>query len=246
MAIVLWSGGLDSTLVLHNLAMQISRKEREHQSITALSISHDQVPAREILKTAREKIKKVFEERELNSYINYIEVSISHSNNSGVEVYGGVTQPAVWLTTASLYCKEKDTIFMGYHAGDDYWRYRHEAETAVINFLKTMDKNNVTLDYPLSLYYKSDIIKMLKNKGLYDVCWYCENPITGDIPKPCGSCPPCKCHRTALLQIENKLDSNPTCDNVVVSDKKIDNSIKELEKTVQSIETLKAPEVKGS
>lgn len=40
----------------------------------------------------------------------------------------------------------------------------------------------------------------MKERGLYDKCWYCENPSKND--EVCGECTPCELHRTALWQLE--------------------------------------------
>lgn len=215
MAVVLFSGGCDSTLVLYNLAMQMARGQNgDRQRIIALSINHDQIAAGPKLHYVREQIEHEFRKRELTSDINFIELSIKHNLTNGVTGHGGVTHPIIWLSIAAMYCRDKDSIYLGYHTGDDYWMYKHEAETAFLNMAKVMDKNQVTIEYPLRGYHKPEIITELKAKGLYDLCWYCESEANVLTTKPCGTCYPCKCHQTALLQIEKGLDKDSISLNI--------------------------------
>jgi len=195
MPVVLFSGGCDSTLVLYDLAMKVL-KSNFSEHITAVSINHDQVPANFQQKTAREKIKAEFEKREL-TFIRYIEVDIKQYGGD-VEP-SGIAHPVIWLPTATLYLHKEDSLYLGYHSGDDYWIYRSHAELAVTNFCSVLDKT-IKLVYPLEGYYKLQIIKNLRARGLYDLCWYCEYPTKEN--KPCGTCVPCKAHRTALWQLE--------------------------------------------
>jgi len=174
------------------------QKNLEGGTLTALSICHDQVGAQNQQREAREKIKEEFIKRELN-HVQYIEVEMKHTIGA---VYNatGLIQPCMWLPISTMYCHQTDTIFLGYHEGDDFWARRHEAEKSFSGFCAVQDKT-VSVVYPLEYKSKANIIMELKDRGLYDMCWYCENPNKVE-NKPCGECAPCKTHRTALWQIE--------------------------------------------
>lgn len=62
--VVLFSGGCDSTLVLYRRAMEALKTNSYHR-VKALSITHDQIPAQQKQKQAREAIRKEFEARQL-------------------------------------------------------------------------------------------------------------------------------------------------------------------------------------
>jgi PP-loop superfamily ATP-utilizing enzyme len=59
MAIILFSGGCDSTLVLYNKAME-ALKSGSLDRIKAISINHPQIINGPRLKIARDKIKTIF------------------------------------------------------------------------------------------------------------------------------------------------------------------------------------------
>ena len=206
MSVVLFSGGCDSTLVLYEQAMRRMKKDApEYPAIIALSISHDQIPSQVQQKEAREKIKVEFKKRELDRYVNFLEIDIKQTGG-GIGNIGGLMQPIIWVPTASLYCSSNDSVYFGYHKGDDYWMYKTESETAFYNFCKVQDKLEVKIEYPLKDMTKSNVINNLKERGLYDFCWYCEKPIkVSDKPEytSCGECYPCHTHKTALWQLDN-------------------------------------------
>lgn len=206
MAIVLFSGGCDSTLVLHNL---LKESVKEYRSITALSISHCQVPANDQNKISRDLFQIEMRKRELLGSVNFADITINNINGCVTEGSGGgLTQPIIWATMAMLYARSEDVLYFGYHKGDDFWSYRHEFETAIQNVCKICSKT-VKIEYPLQDLYKYQIIRQLKERGLYDNCWYCEYPTIDN--KPCGDCAPCRTHRTALWQLENFGTSGAKC-----------------------------------
>lgn len=198
--VTLFSGGCDSTLVLYQLAMDLQRAN-SYEKITALSINHQQVPSVTQQKNARVMIKAEFERRELAKYVNFIELDINTSQLAmDLTQIRGLMQPGIWLAHVVAYCASTDSVYCGYHKGDDFWTRRHEAEVAFKNFAALQEKD-LTLKYPLIEKRKSDIIRELKDRGLYDLCWYCEvNDDTATVP--CGNCYPCDCHQLAIFELE--------------------------------------------
>lgn len=209
MSVVLFSGGCDSTLVLYKLAMQ-KMQHNDYKSLIALSIDFSGINANTVQKQAREKIKKEFEHRELNKQISYVEMEIKENSDTRHINIAGLMQPGIWLSYSTMYLSSGDTLYCGYHKGDDYWMYKHEAETAFHNYCKLQDKI-VNIEYLLMDYVKADVIKELQLRGLYDLCWYCEGIGRGVITdKPCGTCYPCKCHKLALYDLEQIKYTAPT------------------------------------
>ena len=200
MAMVLYSGGCDSTLVLYNL-LKDNKRTSGCAKIHALSVVHCQVGANEQNKTARKLFEAEMLKRELYDVV-FSDIKIETDFNCSANLGGewGLTQPIIWAINAVLYAKNEDTIYFGYHSGDDFWIHRVAFEEAIQNMCKVCNKN-IKLEYPLKFMSKAEIIKELKVRGLYDLCWYCEYPTIGNTP--CGNCLPCKLHRTALWQIDN-------------------------------------------
>ncbi len=198
MAVVLFSGGCDSTLVLYNIL-------KEKELVTAISVNHCQVPAINQNKHSRELFKKEMEKRELTN-CSYCEVDINNSCGC-VQDINGLSQPIIWAIVAMLYIRNGETIYFGYHAGDDFWSHKTEFENVINNACAICGKE-VKIEYPLQYMTKAQIIQKLKQRGLYDFCWYCEYPTSES--KPCGNCQPCRTHRTALWQIETFGDTEIT------------------------------------
>lgn len=193
--LVLFSGGCDSTLVLYNQSMELLKAGQSYKKIKALSINHYQIPSQMQQQLARKKIQEEFIARQLP--VEWIDISITCNSDIGSS---GLIQPAIWIANALLYLDNGDILYAGYHKGDDYWFCRDKAEIAFNSFSSIIDKQ-CFLKYPLQFWNKSDIIEELKERKLYDLCWYCETLAITD--KPCGECIPCKTHRTALWQLDN-------------------------------------------
>lgn len=200
MSIVLFSGGCDSTLVLYNLLMNDYKTGNNFTTITALSINHCQIIANEQNKKARENFRGEIRKRGLDHLVSFCDVDINSTCGSihSIGEYG-LSQPIIWSAIAMLYMHFDDTIYLGYHRGDDFWEYRTEFENIILNVCKICDKK-INIEYPLRGMEKSEIIQTLKDRGLYDICWYCEYPTSDN--NPCGKCVPCRTHRTALWQNE--------------------------------------------
>jgi 7-cyano-7-deazaguanine synthase in queuosine biosynthesis len=202
MALVLFSGGCDSTLLLHDLLKENSHNRGIHSDIIALSINHDQIGANELNKIARTVFKFEMQRRELiTDNCIFGEVDINGQSGAVVTSIGayGLSQPIIWSMIAMLYIRDNDTIYFGYHYGDDFWLHKDTFEEAIQNVCKICNKH-IKIEYPLKHLYKYEIIDSLKKRGLYDLCWYCERPTFEN--KPCGDCVPCRTHRTALWQLE--------------------------------------------
>lgn len=199
MALVLFSGGCDSTLLLYDLALDMQRGRIPQSIITAISITHTNLPSDTQQKFARDKIRKAFAQREL--HINWVDVEVkltgSFITNAGC---GGLSHPVIWSSLSLLHAESKDMLYFGYHSGDDFWVKQVYFESSVKQMCIVCGKD-VDFKYPLEFKDKSQIIVDLKNKGLYEYCWWCET-IEEDRTEPCGKCLPCKTHLTALWKIE--------------------------------------------
>lgn len=195
MSVVMFSGGCDSSLLLYEEAMKISRKEVCYSTVVAVSVCHDQIRHSSVQRESRVRFLDEMRRRELDRHIQCVEVDITQ--RGGSVTVSGLVQPSIWFSLAPLYAGAEDTVLLGYHDGDQFWQYRHEAEAALHGLSALLNKKLVA-SYPLRLTSKADIIKTLKDRGLYDLCWYCENPVGWSV---CGTCDPCKTHRTALWQL---------------------------------------------
>lgn len=189
MALVLWSGGCDSTLVLLNLL-------KEHRAenkgwVTTVSFNHDNIAASKESRAARRSLQAWFKkERYLHLHS---EVTISHSGYREVEKGDGLSQPAIWLTHALNYLKVEEDLYAGYIQSDDFWHRFDGFEMATKGLFQMIGKKGKVY-FPLQWFSKAEVIKDLEKAKILNLCWYCESPKSG---KPCGNCPPCRTHITA-------------------------------------------------
>ncbi len=191
--LVLWSGGCDSTLVLYDLARTEGTKEKP---IRTLTIVHPQVLARREQAKARIAILKKFKEDGLHVQANHIVVH--QSGGLEVSAYGNA-QSILWLSTAVLYLEDKEKLYTGHNMDDgDIWPDAVTLNVAFTNLCQVGCRESSWVT-PLIFVEKRQILQRLKDAGLLDLCWWCENPQDG---KPCRNCNPCILHETAMWQLK--------------------------------------------
>lgn len=190
-ALVCWSGGCDSTVVLANLLEQRTIKVR------TISIIHNQVGANAEQKSARQTIKNELTKKygEFESF----EVNITSDGNAVRSLQGGLCQPIIWLPLSTLYLQENEDLYVGYISGDDVWHYKQDL-LKLFNYSQIIQSKIGILQMPLEWQTKSDIIYKLKQHNLYEYGWYCEYP-TYD-KKQCGICHSCEVHNMYLTQYD--------------------------------------------
>ena len=192
--IVVWSGGLDSTLVLDRLCS--SGKE-----VWAFSVIWDMIDG---LKTKQERIARknyLKFAKEKGYIISYREVFIRA--NMGAD-HLGCAQALAWLSFLTSYLPEKSNLYFGYHKGDEFW--------GSISFLKhfikyvcILGERKVKVLYPLQYLRKHNILREIKECRIPLSCvWTCEHPISrrGKVIC-CGKCGPCITLRTATCKFNN-------------------------------------------
>jgi hypothetical protein len=207
MALLLWSGGVDSTALLHMLlAAKRDQTISQHcinaaeidlkigEEVRTLSISHPQVAAYKENATARHQITE-----KLNQYFQPFKsgcLHVSHEDIDALSSGDGITQPTMWITIASIYLEKAEDLYLGYIAEDDFWHHAHLYREAFAAIQRVTQRTG-QLRLPLEWATKADMIEYCKKHGLLKHTWHCEAPKT--FMAPCGRCSPCKKHQTALL-----------------------------------------------
>ena len=135
---ILWSGGCDSTLLLHDLA--VKQKMYDNYPINAVSIIHDQIYNSKT--AAQGKIKILKELRKRGLEISYNEIHIKTSMNADG---CGLTQPIIWLATAIPYLGVTENMYVGYIKEDCVWHYRSFLYDAFKNLQTIRDEEVVEL-----------------------------------------------------------------------------------------------------
>ncbi len=205
MSLVCWSGGCDSTLAL----LDLSRESSEAHPVKALSVSHPQVIGDEEHRKARQAILEWA--RNKGHHIVHQELHLRVHGSDGkitgaggkegwfnADQNGGLIQPIMWMPLAATYLDVREDLYMGYVREDDIWHYEGNF-TRMFGDLQFLMNKKGSIKYPLKGESKVDVIRRLKELGVLDLCWYCEDPKKG---KPCDDCPSCRRHLTGLWQLD--------------------------------------------
>lgn len=209
---VLWSGGCDSTVILHYLLNNKDIVENYEIRTFSFDINKplDETESRD--KQARKQILVEFEKRKLPTF-NHTEhilsqkepVATIHTQN------GGYSQQSVWACISPIYLYPDEDLYIGYIRGDDAVNNR-ELSDAFYTCQKTMGHTGL-LYYPLSLFYKEEILNYLIKHNLRSLVNTCSwlHPLTTPLiekdyyklfPTPCWSCISCKKILQANLLLE--------------------------------------------
>lgn len=183
MALLCWSGGCDSTLILYKLL------KAGNKNVRTISINHHQIPAKFQNKTSRMMILRKLAKQGLKVK-EHTELNINYDCGGNVS-YHNMAQSSIWQFNAMVYLGEKENLYLGYIKPDCIWHYRTELYNLFGNVCRITGRTG-KLETPLEWYTKEDVIKELANVGLENLVWWCESPNGEHDFKPCGKCVPCK------------------------------------------------------
>ena len=186
---ILWSGGCDSTYLLHKLAI-----EDIDSVVNTLSITHTQVDKGQtkMEAQARNRITAELEKRGFyvrNQTVN-LDFPIFHAD--------GFTQAGLWLGIAVMAIPEDSTLYLSYVRGDDFLEGKHLFEETWKDYCSLLDKE-IKLQFPLIHTTKQKVLQELEKAKLLKLCWWCEEPKKNDTA--CGHCFSCvRMQHTRLLK----------------------------------------------
>lgn len=214
--LVCWSGGCDSTLVLYDLAKKAkamrdapepcyrcqpqAKASWGDDTVRAITICHSQVGAEDEQRAARQATLAKFKEWGLT--VDAFEIKVDAG--SSME-HLGLPQALIWLY-ASQCLRVEESLYSGYHRGDDFWIFSDKFRKVFKNLQEIGERTGSWLT-PLETYAKREIIVKLKEANLYESTWWCDSPkkVTKkgskiQESKPCGGCTPCITHNMALYE----------------------------------------------
>ncbi len=200
--IIPWSGGLDSTCLLHYVATHYTGSG----NIIAFSIEHKQIPQWKTEVRVRTNLKKLFEKEglKINYRIAKMEVDNGPVNNGGR--CRGIQQAPNFLGALSCLLAYKNTaVLWGCVNGDDF-NFYHEKFKVAFNALAYIVGGEAKLHYPLIWVRKIELIEYVKHTNLIDHIWCCEEI---ERVEPCGKCNSCVRHEEALRGWEYWYNTKP-------------------------------------
>ena len=194
---LLFSGGYDSVAALIN---ECKTNATFENAINVISIEHDNLPKNELKmeSTARKKILRILKKK-----YNIKEIIIKiDSNDSCKKGDYGLIQQTWWILHSLPSIPVDGTLVFGYYSRDQIMRNIDDIQKIVDAVNKIQDKK-IQLYYPFQYWEKIDIIKVVKEEGLFDYCWTCDEPIKeGRKLIECGKCHKCVEKKLALYEIE--------------------------------------------
>lgn len=191
--VVVWSGGLDSTLVLDRLC-----SSDINNCIWAYTINWDMLNDL--------KVKKEKEAR--RNYLRYAKKKgyrIAHRTITVKANMGapdlGLAQGLAWFSYVIPYLPKNVLLYLGYHGADEFWEWAAGFDNYVKAAAAISDRK-ITLRYPLQYMSKTDILEKFKSRKIPMSCaWTCERPKKrSDRIVSCGRCTPCINLRTAVYE----------------------------------------------
>jgi 7-cyano-7-deazaguanine synthase in queuosine biosynthesis len=233
-ALVVWSGGLDSTLALYNAA----KYNETYRKVRAVSFVADLLDEEKLKqeKKYREAFKTAF--KDLMS-VEYYELELKLNGLWGTP--SGCPQAAAWLGMISPFIEEDTDVIMGYIKEDSMWYYYTQLQDIFKLYCYINGYERSNLIYPLQTTSKGEIIREAKRNGFYQHTWWCERPNTNERVQEmiknenfarfhhqyfestderklfmCGTCDPCRTHLLPLIQ-EKALDDFHTASGEVAA-----------------------------
>lgn len=193
--VVVWSGGLDSTLVLDQLC---SSSNTIKQCIWAFTVNWGMLDDLKV-KKEREVRKKYLSYAKKRGY-NIAHQTITVKANMGVD-HLGCAQGLAWFSYVIPYLPKNSILYLGYHATDEFWEY----DTEFDNYVKAaaaISNRKITLSYPLKYMSKCSILEEFKLRKIPLSCvWTCEHPKKrSNKIVSCGKCNPCISLRSAVYE----------------------------------------------
>jgi 7-cyano-7-deazaguanine synthase in queuosine biosynthesis len=195
---VIWSGGLDSTVLLHTLA----RVSIEDNPIVAISINHHQI----------HKDKELMEKKAREKYLKFAKRNRYHISHHTLNINcdtgiwpQGHDQATIWSVTILPYIKHNSVLHFGYIKEDDFWHGGRVAFDTIINGLSILrqagDPFYVEMAYDLEWESKANLINYANDNLPNGSYWYCEAPKkAGRGFKSCGTCGCCERHDAAKIK----------------------------------------------
>lgn len=192
--VVIWSGGMDSTLVLDQVCATNPEK-----CIWAFTINWDALNG---LKVKKEKEARYHFNRRviLNNYdIAHRTITVTADMGATNTRYA---QGLAWFSYMIPYLPKDSIVYFGYHSGDETTAECGPLFEKLIKTAAKISDRKIQLRYPLQYKSKREILDEFISRKIPMTCfWTCENPRrrSGKIIT-CGRCNPCISLKTAKYE----------------------------------------------
>lgn len=201
--VVVWSGGADSTYLLHWYATCSSIQNPVH-AITVDSHSQLNKKFMAAQRAARGRYLKFAEKLGLPIEVHTVIQDCSEKISIGIGKNTSA-QPMMWLCSIMPFVKDDDVVCFSYISEDGIWHHKRDFED-VFDSICRLKNIDAKLHFSLENFRKYQVLQKLTEYGIKDNMWWsCENPQN---KKPCGIC--YKCCELKLADIKFEMDKkNP-------------------------------------
>lgn len=190
MKIVIWSGGADSTLLLHDALLVNPR------GVVALTLDHTQV---------NDRMQRHLQYEARCRYLSWVRKTLGYRVDSRVikvvlskdaGAVGDVGQHGLFLAHLFPYMVgergTKNEVQFGYIRGDDFWHWRTAFRKAFDGFA-SVAYSELELSFPLEWTRKKEVLERLTKAKVPDNAWWtCDRPKSR---RACGKCIKCEAIR---------------------------------------------------
>ncbi len=210
--VLLYSGGCDSTLILHSLLDAYPEKE-----VYTVAIRYPWLLKEKYESERKTRYNYIKHLTERGCKIDHSEFDVTQTgfdflandeDDKGLSaVAGGSPQAVAWLSLISIYLSRGDKLYYGILGSDSNARYIDYYREGMKYILYTLDRDGeVELRTPLHHKTKDYVLRQLLIRDIYKYTWYCETP--EEVRTPCHCCHPCQTHLKTLAGIE-QFDDDP-------------------------------------
>lgn len=189
-ALLLWSGGVDSTYILMEFIRTGMVGEVAFDFQNVIETDFQSVSGNYQNAMARIAIKREIEKL-YGDISNIVKFKSERFDLSQFSMGNKLMQPLIWLFVAIYAAQESDTLVFGYVRDDQFWHVRSSFDLSLLHAKDVIGKELNTF-YPLEWTRKSDVISSMNliHQSVYKLCWYCESYNLF----PCGKCESCNAH----------------------------------------------------
>ena len=193
--LLVWSGGLDSTMLLNNLAKDSSKEN----PVYAFSFDADFIDDR----------KNEMESQARRNYLAYAQKQGYHIKHEIVSLKATVSpyktwgQQKSWLSFILPYIPDDCDVYYAYIQGDCIW-------PAIDNYMKIFQEfkylggfQTSCLEFPFCFKEKWQVLKEYQEAEIPQDCfWTCEHPSSKGKIEACGICEPCIHLKMAQIELD--------------------------------------------
>ncbi len=192
--VVVFSGGLDSTLILVDLLEKGIKPKL--LTFRCEQFGTNQHFLSEV--AAQEKILEFLAKKyDYEPQRDYIKLDGEMINWNGSEP--SLFQQPFMASMVSLCGRSNSCFHFGYHKGDDFWNWSHNILAAQEHLLAVVGQKNIMFSYPLQFLTKADIIRNLNYRHFpIELCTFCYSPT---YKGRCGHCVACQTYEKATSEI---------------------------------------------